>query len=233
MTRPKILGLIPARGGSKGIPGKNIKPLGGRPLIGWTLDSARQSGVVDRLLVSTDSAEIAAVAAALGTPVPWLRPAELARDESPSIDFVLHALDRLAQEGYAPDAVLLLQPTSPFRSAGSIRKAAELYAKEGVQSLISVSPVRHHPYKSYFREPDGRLKRVIPDAPKTIRRQDLPPVYAADGSIYLDSVARLREGRAFLFPDTLSWLSPEGESLDLDTPQDWAVAEALAARPGQ
>lgn len=229
MKLPRILAIVPARGGSKGIPGKNIKPLAGRPLIAWTLSSAKQSSVIDRLLVSTDSREIASVCETLGTPVPWLRPAELARDESPSIDFVLHALDRLAEEGYAPDAVLLLQPTSPLRSADSIKKAVELYAREGAQSLVSVSEVGDHPYKSYFIKPDGRLRPVVPDAPRTVRRQDLPPVYATDGSIYITSPARLRASREFVSPDSVAFVSPPEEGLDLDTPQDWAVAEAMAA----
>ena len=164
-----------------------------------------------------------------GTPVPWLRPAELARDESPSIDFVLHALDRLAQEGYSPDAVMLLQPTSPFRSAGSIRQAAELYAKEGAQSLVSVSEVAKHPWICAFIK-DGRLQPVFPGAPKFTRRQDLPPAYAPDGSIYITSPERLRATREFVSPDSVAFVSPPRESIDLDTPQDWAVAEALAAR---
>lgn len=229
MKLPRLLAIVPARGGSKGIPGKNIKPLAGRPLIGWTLDSARQSGVIDRLLVSTDSPEIAAVAAALGAPVPWLRPAELARDESPSIGFVLHALDRLAAEGYAPEAVILLQPTSPFRSAGSIRQAVELYAKEGAESLVSVSAVAKHPWICAFIK-DGRLQPVLPGAPKFTRRQEMPPAYAPDGSIYITSPARLRSAKEFVSPDSVAFVSPPRESPDLDTPQDWAVAEALAAR---
>lgn len=225
----RILALVPARGGSKGVPGKNTKPLAGMPLIAWTLRAARDSEAADRILVSTDSPEIAAAAADCGFRPPWLRPAALASDESPSIDAVIHALDRLAEEGYAPDAVLLLQPTSPFRSAESIRAAVELYERDSTESLISVSPVDEHPWGCSFLR-DGRLVPVIPDAPKISRRQDLPPAYAPDGCLYITATARLRKSRAFSFPDTIPFLTPEGESLDIDTPLDWAVAEALAKR---
>jgi CMP-N-acetylneuraminic acid synthetase len=227
MKASRILAVVPARGGSKGIPGKNVRPLGGLPLLGWTLNVARDSGVIDRLVVSTDDARVAAIAAELGAPVPWMRPPELATDASPTIDAVLHVLDRLAADGYVPDAVLLLQPTSPFRSVASIRAAAALYAHEGAESLVSVSPVSKHPWHCVFVE-GGRLRPVVPDAPRITRRQDLPPAYAPDGSIYLTSVARLRGTREFLHSDTIAYLTPSGEGLDLDTPEDWAAAERIA-----
>jgi CMP-N,N'-diacetyllegionaminic acid synthase len=227
---PRVLAVIPARGGSKGLPGKNVKPLAGKPLIGWAADAARESGVVERLMLDTDSPEIARCGESLGIPVPWLRPAELARDGSPSIDFVLHDLDRLEAEGRLPEAVLLLQPTSPFRSAASIRRAVELYAASGTESLASVSPAAEHPWTCFFLEADGRLRRAAPDAPPVLRRQDLPPAYATDGAIYIDSPRYLRERKAFLGPETVAFLTPPGEELDIDTPEDWARAEARAAR---
>lgn len=231
--KPRLLGLIPARGGSKGLPGKNIRPLAGVPLIGWTLRAAGQSGVLERVLVSTDSPEIAAVAGSLGAAVPWLRPAELAEDLSPSIDFVLHALDRLkADEGWEPDAVMLLQPTSPFRSADSIRRAAEAFVAAGSDSLVSVSPVETHPWSCYFLEADGRLKRAVPGAPEVLRRQDLPPSYAPDGSIYITTPRLLRERRGFLEPGTIAFLTPPGESADIDTEEDFARAEAAVRSRG-
>lgn len=231
--KPRLLGLIPARGGSKGLPGKNIRPLAGVPLIGWTLRPARESGALERILVSTDSPEIAAVAEELGAPVPWLRPAELAEDLSPSIDFVLHALDRLkADEGWEPDAVMLLQPTSPFRSADSIRRAAETFAASGAESLASVSPVETHPWMCYFLDAGGRLRRAVPDAPEVLRRQDLPPAYAPDGSIYVTAPRLLRERRGFLEPGTVAFLTPPGESADIDTAEDFARAEAAVRGRG-
>lgn len=229
MTKPRILGLIPARGGSKGIPGKNVKPLGGLPLIGWTIRAAQASGALDRLLVSTDSPEIARVAESLGASAPWLRPPELAGDRSPSIDCVLHALDRLkAGEDWEPDAVMLLQPTSPFRGAESIRRAAEQYAASAADSLASVSPAATHPWSCYFLD-GGRLRRAVADAPEILRRQDLAPAYAPDGAVYVTAVRFLRERRGFLGPGTAAFLTPPDEALDLDAPEDWARAEARAA----
>lgn len=224
----KILALVPARGGSKGLPGKNIKPLKGLPLIGWSIRAAQESRVADRLLVSTDSPEIARAAEALGVKVPWLRPAELAQDNSPSIDFVLHALDMLKKEGYEPDAVLLLQPTSPFRSPDSIRRAVKTYEESKTESLVSVSPAKQHPWSCYFLK-EGRLERAVKDAPEVLRRQDLPPAYAPDGSIYITSPRFLRERRGFHGPETAGFLTPAGEEVDIDTPEDWARAERDAA----
>lgn len=224
---PRIVGLVPARGGSKGLPGKNIRVLGGLPLIGWTLRAARESGALERIVVTTDSAEIAAAAESLGAPVPWLRPADLAGDRSPSIDFVLHALDRIAaEEGREPDAIMLLQPTSPFRSAGSIRRAAEAFAAAGAESLASVSPAATHPWSCYFLDEGSRLRRAAADAPEVLRRQDLPPAYAPDGSIYITTPRFLRERKGFLGPGTVAFLTPPAESADIDTLEDWAKAEA-------
>lgn len=229
----RLLGLVPARGGSKGLPGKNIMPLDGLPLIGWTLRAARDSGALDRIIVTTDSPEIAAVAGSLGAPVPWLRPAELAEDLSPSIDFVLHALDRLmADDGWEPDGVMLLQPTSPFRSADSIRRAAEAFAAAGTGSLASMSPAATHPWSCYFLDAGGRLRRAAQDAPEILRRQDLPAAYAPDGAIYATAPRLLRERRGFLGPDTVAFLTPPGESADIDTAEDWARAEAAVRGRG-
>jgi CMP-N-acetylneuraminic acid synthetase len=225
----KLLGLLPARGGSKGVPGKNIKALAGVPLIAWSIRAARDSGAFERIVVTTDSPEIAAVASSFGAPVPWLRPAELAGDRSPSIDFVLHALDRLmADDGWEPDAVMLLQPTSPFRSAASIRRAAEAFAASGTDSMASVSPVSTHPWSCYFLDAGGRLERAAPGAPEVLRRQDLPPAYAPDGSIYVTSPRFLRQKRGFLGPGTVAFLTPPDEAADIDTADDWARAEAFA-----
>lgn len=233
MRYERLLGLIPARGGSKGLPGKNIRPLAGLPLIGWTLRAARESGAFERIIVTTDSPEIAAVAKSLGSPVPWLRPPELAGDLSPSIDFVLHALDRLkADDGWEPDAVMLLQPTSPFRSAESIRHSAAAFAASETECLVTVSPVIEHPWSCYFMDDAGMMRRAVSDAPEVLRRQDLPPAYAPDGSIYIATPRFLRDQRAFMGPGTLGFLTPPEESADIDTAEDWAHAEATARGRG-
>lgn len=225
----KILGLIPARGGSKGVPGKNIKPLGGIPLLGHAVLSARESGVLDRLWVSTDDPEIARVAAEFGVAVPWLRPAELAQDGSVLVDAAIHLLDRLAaDEGYRPDALMVLQATSPFRTAATIRKAVEIFLATG-ESVVSVAHSRFHPHWSYRLDGDGRLAPFIEGLGTPAPRQQLPDAYVLDGSIFLVSCESLRRSRSFhAAPCRAIVVSPE-EAADVDTPLDWATVTGLWA----
>ncbi|MDX6769788.1 MAG: N-acetylneuraminate synthase [Elusimicrobiota bacterium] len=225
----KILGLIPARGGSKGVPGKNIKPLGGVPLLGRAILSAREAGVCDRLWVSTDDAAIAAVAEEYGVKVPWLRPPELAQDGSALVDATLHLLDKLAQdEGYKPDAVLVLQPTSPFRSAQTILKAVELFRSTG-ESVVSVTPSRFHPHWCYLVEKDGRLTSFIDGLGTPAPRQQLPEAYALDGSVFMVSVDTLRKTKTFHAQPRRAIVVSSEEAADVDTPYDWAVVSGLQA----
>lgn len=223
----KILGLIPARGGSKGVPGKNIRPLGGVPLLGRAVLSARESGVCDRLWVSTDDAAIAAVAEEYGVKVPWLRPAELAQDGSALIDATIHLLDRLAaDEGYRPDAVLVLQPTSPFRTADTLRKAVALFEKTG-DSVVSVTPSRFHPHWSYRLDGEGRLVSFIDGLGTPAARQQLPEAYVLDGSVFLVSVESLRKTKTFHAEPRRAIVVSAEEAADVDTPYDWAVVNGL------
>jgi N,N'-diacetyllegionaminate synthase len=223
----KLLGLIPARGGSKGVPGKNIRPLGGVPLLGRAILSARESGVLDRLEVSTDDAGIAAVAEEFGVAVPWLRPAELAQDGSALIDATLHLLDRLAKdEGYRPDAVMVLQPTSPFRSAMTIRDAAALFERTG-ESVVSVTPSRFHPHWCYQVDAAGRLRSFIDGLGTPAPRQQLPEAYALDGSVFVVSVETLRKTRTFHAEPRRALVVSAEEAADVDTPYDWAMVSGL------
>lgn len=225
----KILGLIPARGGSKGVPGKNIRPLGGVPLLGRAILSAREAGVCDRLWVSTDDPAIAAVAEEHGVKVPWLRPAALAQDGSALVDAALHLLDKLAaDEGYRPDAVLVLQPTSPFRSAATIRKAVELFERTG-ESVVSVTPSRFHPHWCYRLDGQGRLASFIEGLGTPSPRQQLPEAYALDGSVFLVSAETLRRTRTFHAEPRRALVVTAEEAADVDTPYDWAVVTGLQA----
>ncbi|MBI5623424.1 MAG: acylneuraminate cytidylyltransferase family protein [Elusimicrobia bacterium] len=225
----RILGVIPARGGSKGIPGKNIKRLGGVPLIGHTIAAARASGCLDRLWVSTDDPKIAKAAESLGVAVPWLRPRSLATDASKTEDCVVHLLARLGKdEGYVPDAVMLLQPTSPFRSAETIRRAVALYRKSRGAGVVSVTEAPCHPYWC-FRLKGGRLLPYCPGK-GAVRRQDLPPAYSYDGSVYLVETRRFLAERSFSGKGSLALVVPEREALDIDEPSDWEAAEALCPR---
>jgi CMP-N-acetylneuraminic acid synthetase len=223
----RILGLIPARAGSKGIPGKNLKLLGGRPLVAHSIEAARQADCLDRILVSTDAQEIADVARRHGAEVPWLRPADLATDTASIEDVVLHALRSLAEEGYRPEAVMVLQPTSPFRSARTIRSAMELCERFAGDSVVSVSEAREHPFWCKRIALDGTLQPWEPSVSVPSRRQDLPPAYCLNGVVYLASADTLHTRRSLYSQHTRALVVPEGESLDLDLPSDWEIAECL------
>ncbi len=228
-AQPAVLGLILARGGSSGIPGKNIKPLAGVPLIAYTVAAARACSSIDRVLLSTDSPEIAAVAQRYGAEAPFMRPAELARADSPSMGAVIHALDWLReQQQWEPSWVVLLQPTSPLRRAKHIDDGfAALRAARG-DSLVSVVKVKHHPAWCYTRSGTEGFLSKYQSGVQATRRQDLPEVLALNGALYIATPEVLRRGGAVgerCVPLVMGSL----ESVDLDTPQDWALCEAIVA----
>lgn len=214
------LGLIPARGGSKGIPRKNVLPIAGRPLIAWTIAAARAASAIDRVVVTTDDAEIAAVAAEHGAEVPFLRPAELARDETPGIDPVLHALDMLP----GVDTLVLLQPTSPLRTADDIDAAAALSAAHDGATVVGVTAAAHAGW-TFAMDAGGVLD--IGTAGIAARRQDMVPQFTLNGAIYVSAVDRLRAMHSFLTPGTVGYPMPLERSVDIDTTFDWRVAEML------
>jgi CMP-N,N'-diacetyllegionaminic acid synthase len=221
-----VLAIIPARGGSKGIPRKNIKCLAGKPLIGWSIDAAKQASCVDRLIVSTDNEEIRAVAGQLGADVPFMRPAELAADNTPGISPVLHAIEQLP--GY--DWVLLLQPTSPFRTHADIEAIWQLCLDRNSPSAVSVTEVSKHPCWMYQSDAEKRLQPLIQGKSDMARRQDLPPVYGLNGALYLARTEWLLKQGRFIGPETLGYIMPPERSVDLDTPYDWRWAEFLMER---
>lgn len=221
----RFLAIVPARGGSKRLPRKNVLPLGGKPLIAWTIDSARESGSFVDVLVSTDDDEIASVSRAHGALVPWLRPAEFATDTARSIDVVLHALDWYEKELGRVDGVMLLQPTSPFRSVGTIREAVRRFCEHGADApLVSVSPAETHPAWTFSLE--GTLMQPFCGWDQLkLRSQDLPPAYTLNGAIYLSSPARLRGSESFFAQDMHAIVMRDrAEILDIDTQEDWAQA---------
>jgi CMP-N,N'-diacetyllegionaminic acid synthase len=224
-----MLAVIPARGGSKGIPRKNIALLRGRPLIAYTIDAARAATSLERIVVSTDDREIAAVSRSLGVEV-VMRPAELARDESGTLSVLQHAVAELARTGYRPDAVMTLQPTSPLRTSTHIDEAARAFADNAsADSLVSCIEVPHvfHPYSVMRRTADGYLVSFL-DLQQPGRRQDKEPVFARNGAaIYITRTERLRE---FIFGGRLmAYMMPEAVSIDIDGPADLAAAERLLA----
>lgn len=221
------LGLILARSGSKRLPHKNIKALGGLPLIAWTIRSTIQSEVCCDIVVSTDDAEIAEIAQRFGANVYGLRPPELATDTASSVDVALYSLDSYEVTHGAVDALMLLQPTSPFRSPETIRKATSLFEQSGGSAVVGVSAVHSHPAWC-FRIDNGYLLPYVEGDSLNTRSQDLPAAYAVNGAMYIVSPQMLRQGRNF-FPSATKPLIMENpiESVDIDTHWDWQIADAL------
>lgn len=222
----KILALIPARGGSKRLPGKNIRLLGGRPLIGWTICAARESGVCSAVIVSTDDEGIAQVAREQGAEVPGLRPAELASDTADSVEVALHALEQHEMEYGSVDGLLLLQPTSPFRTADTIRAAVQKFIESaGKHPVVSVSPAANHPAWC-FRTKEHGMEPFLGWESLNKRSQDLESAFVLNGAIYLIAPDSLRKESSFLTADTQPLIMGNPcEEIDIDTLADWEKAE--------
>jgi N-acylneuraminate cytidylyltransferase len=219
----KVLAVIPARGGSKGVPRKNIRPLAGKSLLAWSVEAARESRYIDRLIISSDDEEIIKVAREAGCEAPFVRPAELARDDTPGIEPVIHALQMLP--GY--DYVVLLQPTSPFRTADDIDRCVELCARNGAPSCVSVTPPDKSPFWMYTLDAETRMAPLLPPPAGFSRRQDLPTVYALNGAVYVAETDWLFENRTFITADTLGCIMSKAHSIDIDTELDLAFCEFL------
>jgi len=227
-----ILGLVPARGGSKGVPGKNVRPLAGRTLLEYTARAARESGVLDRLVLSTDSPEIAAAGRAAGIEVPFMRPASLAADDTPMVPVIMHAIEELQRQGWSPDIIVLLQPTSPLRRPEHIRDAVNALRGSTADSVVTVVAVPRHLSPDYvMRIDDGRLKPFLADGARITRRQDARPAYSRDGTVYAFRRSTLERFGGIYGEDCRPLLIDASQSLSIDSPADWDAAErALAAR---
>lgn len=222
-----ILAIIPARGGSKGIPDKNIAVVAGQPLIAWTIAAARAATAIDRVVVSTDSPRIAEIAVAKGAEVPFLRPAALAGDHAPGMAVILHALGWLAEhDGRRPDVVMCLQPTSPLRTAQDIDAAAAVLTQPHTDAVVSVTAAEHHPAWMKQIDPSGRLVDFGGSA-APVRRQDLPPAYALNGAIYMARRPLLEETGDWYGGTTRAYVMPAERSLDIDTPWHLHLADLL------
>jgi len=221
----KALVIIPARSGSRGIPGKNIKLLGDKPLIQYSIDAALKVFNKEDILVSTDSKEIKVIAENCGLNVPFLRPDELATDFTSSQDVILHAIDYTQQRGQNYDTVVLLQPTSPFRNAQHIEEAIKLYDKR-LEMVVSVKVSGHNPYYTLYEESDNGFLTQSKKA-KFTRRQDCPNVYAYNGAIYVISIDALKTKSIAEFDKVKKYEMSELHSIDLDTPLDWDLAEIV------
>ena len=218
----KILGLIPARGGSKGIPRKNIIDLHGKPLIAWTIETALNCYQLDRVIVSTEDFEIAEVAKKYGADVPFMRPKELAKDSTPGIEPVLHAITLLPEY----DWVLLLQPTSPLRKLDDILGIIDFAISHKAESVVSVSESPVHPSWMYQLGEKNRMSKFF-NQEFIACRQDLPPAYSINGSLYFIKVDKLVKAKAFVGLDTQAYIMPKERSFDIDDEDDFSIVQKL------
>jgi CMP-N-acetylneuraminic acid synthetase len=225
-----VLGLVPARGGSKGVPGKNVRLLAGHTLLEYTARAARESGVLDRVVLSTDSPEIADAGRRAGFEVPFIRPAALADDDTPMLPVIQHALAEAARSGWSPDIIVLLQPTSPLRRPDHIRDAVNLLRETNADSVVTVVEVPRHLSPDYvMRIDDGRLKPFLPDGARVTRRQDARAAYSRDGTVYAFRRVTLEKFGGIYGEDCRPLLIDSRESLSIDSPSDWDEAERLLA----
>ena len=222
-----VLGIVPARGGSKGIARKNIRLLGGKPLLAYTAAAARQSRSLSRVLLSTDDSAIAEIGKACGFEVPFLRPTELAQDATPMIDVILHAIRWVESQGQHYDAVCLLQPTSPLRTAQTIDRCVASLWQRNVDTVISVRPVptEYNPNWVFFEGADGLLQPSIGDREIVPSRQLLPPAYHRDGSVFAARTETILNCGSLYGAKVLGIVSPEEEAFDLDTEEQWQALE--------
>lgn len=220
----RILAMIPARGGSKGIKGKNIKLLCGKPLLAYSIEVALQCSYIDYVLVSTDSEEIAKCGKDYGAKVPFLRPAEYATDEAKTIDVLLHGIETLRQTGEEFDYLMLLQPTQPFRTSKQLTEAIEMIVDRELSSLVSVCPVEEHPILMRTLGETGELKTIL-SCGSTVRRQDFPAVYKVNGSIYINQIDEKLNKDTSLNDNQYPYFMTREDSIDIDTIEDFFAAE--------
>jgi N-acylneuraminate cytidylyltransferase/CMP-N,N'-diacetyllegionaminic acid synthase len=227
----RVLAIVPARAGSKGLPGKNIRPLAGKPLLAWPIAAARASAHVDRVIISTDSREFADIAVEHGADAPFLRPADLAGDTAPSIGFILHAVDTLAADGDVYDYVVLLEPTSPLTEGSDVDAALEQLVAADADAIVGVAKMEAiHPAFAVRKDDQGG---ITPYASTTFgempRRQDIEPLFSLDGTLYISTVDALRRERGFCHTRTLGYESARHKAHEVDDLVDFICIEAIAS----
>ena len=226
------MGIITARGGSKSIPRKNIKDLGGKPLIVWTIEAAKNSGIFDRIILSTDDEEIAEVSKKFGAEVPFMRPAELAEDTTPHMPVLKHAVKWLKQnENYEPDYVAILQPTAPFREPRHFKEAFELLEKTDADSVLGVReiPLHFNPAWAYRADENNFLKLFVSEGPlkkRIMRRQNLSPAYTHNGAVYIFKTGLLFGSEPNFYGEkVVPYVMDAASSVNIDGVDDWEEAE--------
>ena len=228
----RMLGFIPARQGSKGVPAKNIKPLGNKPLIGYTIETALKIEKLDRVVVSTDSELIGNIAKSLGAEVPFLRPSHLASDESPTIDSIIHCLNFFQTQKESFDAVCLLQPTVPFRQLTEIKKAISVFEEKDFDSLVSVIkvPAHYNPHWQYKLDDNESLRLFIGEERVVSRRQLLPLTYIRSGSLYITKTKVILEQKSIYGKNPGAIIDNNNFLVNIDTLEDWTKAEIILKR---
>ncbi|NJD05356.1 MAG: acylneuraminate cytidylyltransferase family protein [Methylococcaceae bacterium] len=219
----RILAVIPARGGSKGLPGKNIRPLAGKPLLAWSIEAARRSRYIDRIVLSSDDPAIMETARQWGAEVPFRRPPELATDQALGIDVVLHAIEQVP--GF--DYVVLCQPTSPLRLAEDIDGAIEKLFETAAPVCVSVTETEKTPYWMFTLAQGDRMVPVMEHPNRSVNRQELPKVYVLNGAVYVAEIGWFQRVRSFLTDQTLGYVMPANRSVDIDSERDFLLAEIL------
>ncbi len=222
-----VLAIITARGGSKGLPRKNVLPVAAKPLIAWTVEAARQSRYIDRLILSSEDQEIIDTACACGCEAPFRRPDVLAKDDTPGIEPVLHAITTLKQNY---DYIVLLQPTSPLRTTADIDNCIETCIRGGANTCVSVTKVKKSPYWMFSLDEAKRLKPLMIDTPLPTRRQDSPTAYVLNGAVYVARREWLLKEKVFVGKGTVAYVMPEERSLDIDNKADLELAEYYLQR---
>lgn len=225
-----MLALIPARGGSKGLPGKNIKMFNGQPLISYTIQAAREAEIIDRIIVSTDDPDIASIAREYGAEIPFMRPSELAADDSPALDAYLYTLDRLSkEEGKKYDDVVILLPTAPLRTSHDIDQASKIFFEKNADSVISVVETPHPPEWFKLIDDKGVLRnyRTGEGVENNRNRQEYPKTYIPNGAIFIFKTSFLKEKRTYYSDKTFPYLMAKEKSIDIDDIVDFTCAEVL------
>lgn len=219
----KILAIIPARGGSKGIPRKNVKAISGKPMIQYTIEAAKECPYIDKVVVSTEDVEIADISMRAGAIVPFSRPEELATDEAKTIDVVMHAVEFYERKAERFDIIVLLQPTSPLRNAEDITKALEYFMRNEQHSLVTVSEVSESPILMRNFNKENKLEKIL-EEDSDVRRQDMKKFYRINGAIYINKASELNANTSFN-DNEMGFVLTREHGIDVDEPQDLVVAE--------
>ena len=222
-----MLAVIPARGGSKGVPNKNIKELSGKPLIAYTIEAAQKSEIFSKIIVSTDSEQIAEIARKYGAEVPFIRPAEISGDMVSSDDVILHAISFYERQGIKFGEICKLQPTSPLRTSQHLKDAYTLFQEKKADFLVSVCECEHSPLWAGIIDKDLRIDNFIAEEVKRACRQDLPTYYRLNGAIYMAKTQCFYEKCNFLGNNSIAYIMSQGDSVDIDCELDFLIAQQL------